>query len=313
MLKKTIFFVAMVFLLCTPFFAQSDSEMGTEEPAASSGTSGYPEFIRKSSKLMPGGDPLEVTEYTGSSIDKLVRAKTIVYKDGRISSEKNFDSSGNVSSGVEYVYSDGGLLSEIRGLDAGGNMKWAYLYEYNDVKSLVRETSVSVLNGNEVVEGYVAWSYNADGSLSKRETFSSDDVMTLREVFTYNEAGMLVEETSYYGDETLLKRTVFEYAEGKDYVSRVRCYDVNGLYETTKYEYRQDGKISGILRYGFDSVLKDTETRIYCENKLVRHVVVNADGTRSSANFCLYDWMGNPVFERTSEKITVREFVYPEE
>lgn len=308
MVRKITLFTVMAFL-SLPFFAQREQNLEEGLPSV---PAGYAESSRVSLKSIPLGNPLEVTEYNGPSFDKLVRTKTIIYDGGRISSEKIFTAEGNLSSGVEYVYSSGDVLTEIRGLDVDGNIKWAYRYEYDDIKRLVKESSFNIHNGNEVLEGCVTLVYDSNGLVSKRETFSADDVMTLREVFTYNEAGKLVEAASYYGDETLLKRTVYEYASGKGLVLQIRSYDVNGLYETTKYEYQQDGKISSILRYGYDSVLKDTETRVYCEDKIVRRVVTNADGSPSSASFCLYDWMGNGVFERSQEGITVREFVYPE-
>lgn len=321
MVQKIALVCSVALFVSTGVFAQDDAEPPPQDAVSVAENASASNAPKTPSKLALHGNPREVTEYKGTAFDALVRVKTTVYKNGRVSAETLFDAAGNASSSVSYVYTPTDLLSEIHGAGADGNVKWAYRYEYDDSNRLIKETSVIFQNSQEVLEGYVDLAYGETGLLSLRETFSADGTVTLRENFSYNENGKRAEETSYYGDETLLKRTVYEYASAQaaaenkfpeGALTKIRRYDANGLYETTAYEYRSDGAVSRVLRYGADGVLKDSETRMYSEGKLVRRVTVNAEGATAARNFCLYDWMGNPVFERTFEGITVREFFYPE-
>ena len=261
--------------------------------------------------------PLSVTEYQGASFDALVRAKSVSYREGKPVAEIVYAADGSVLNAVSYTYTAAGLLTEISGADSLGAPKWAYRYEYGDGGKLLREVTVGFADGKEVKEGEVVFSYDANGLLSKRETLSAKGTVTLSEAFAYDESGRLTEKNSYYGNGTLLKRETCEYAgtgskgvpEGA--ATRVRQYDSNGLYQTTLFEY-EGGRISAVLRYGSDSVLKDRESFYYMEGKPVRRIRLNAGGTKINDDTRLYDWAGNMVLERDDSRITVWEFVYPE-
>ena len=261
--------------------------------------------------------PLSVTEYLGTSFDALARAKVVVFKEGKPDTETVFAADGTVLNAISYTYTEAGLLAEISAADASGAPKWAYRYEYGNEGKLLREVTVSFADGKEVREGAVVFSYDANGLLSKRETLSAKGTATLSEAFVYDESGRLAEKNSYYGDGTLLKRETCEYADAgsrtapEGAATRIRQYDSNGLYQTILFEYK-DGRVSAVLRYGADSVLKDSEAFYYMERKAVRRTRLNAGGIKISDDTRLYDWAGNMVLERGSSGITVREFVYPE-
>lgn len=323
MLQKSAFFFLWLCLFPSFFSAQSLGSFFSvaEEDAAFVDDSGNPSCRKMPDSHGHSGTPLRVTEYKGPSFDSLAPVKTRTYREGKPEAEQVFGADGAVVSALQYVYNDAGLLAEIRGADAAGVLKWAYRFVYDEQSRLEQEISVSVADGQESVESSILSFYDSSSRLVKRETFSAEGAVTLRETFIYNENGKLAEKNSYYGDETLLKRTVYEYAVPEEEtarassapsgaVYRIRHYDSNGLYETVALEY-QDGRVSSVFRYGADGVLKDREARVYAEGKPLRMLTVNADGNVASGSFCLYDWMGNPVLERDSAGITVWEFAYP--
>ena len=261
--------------------------------------------------------PLSLTEYQGTSFGALARTKSVTFNEGKPASETVFAADGSVLYAVSYSYTDAGLLSEVSGADSSGAPKWAYRYEYSGEGRLLRETSLIFSSGKESVEGAVAFFYDGSGLLTKRETLSAAGAVTLSETFLYDESGRLSEKSSYYGDGVLLKREACEYAEAdsekvpQGVVARMRQYDSNGLYETTLFEYK-DGLVCAALRYGADSVLKDSEAFYYREGKPVRFLRFNANGAPVAEESRLYDWAGNMVMARDNTGITIWEFAYPE-
>ena len=320
MIQKTLFLCACFILAAfCPAFSQSSFLARSEDEVSNFGgfgIYGYPSAVSG----VGGVYPLFVTEYQGTSFDSLARAKTVSYKDGKAEAETVFAADGSVLHSVSYAYTDAGLLSEISGADSSGALRWAYRYEYGEEGRLLREVSLIFLDGQEKAEGEVLFSYNGNGLLSKRETFSAEGALTLSEAFVYDESGRLTEKNSYYGDGTLLKRETCEYSKEESpdgnmpagVAVRIRQYDSNGLYETSLFEYK-GGRVSAVLRYGADSVLKDSEVLQYSDGKVSRRVRFNAEGAPVSESARLYDWAGNLVMERDGAGISVWEFVYPEQ
>ena len=319
MIKKTLF-PCICLVLASFFSAFAQTVYFLQDEDAGFGT---PLSLAKLNALASGGEsaaaPLFITEYQGASFDSLSRAKLLSFKGGRADSENVFASDGSLLYAVSFGYSEAGLLSEISAADASGAPKWAYRYEYDGEGGLLREMSLSFVDGQERLEGEIVSTYSGDGLLSKRETFSAEGALTLRESFSYDESGRLSEKNSYYGDGVLLKREAFEYASGEEggdapagAVIRIRQYDSNGLYETSIFEYK-DGRVSAVLRYGADSVLKDSEAFYYSEERILRRARFNANGSLVSETTRLYDWAGNLVMERSGSSLTVWEFAYPEQ
>lgn len=320
MIQKTLF-LCVCFIIVAPLFVflQPVPLVLTEDETSELSISAFSALYSAPSGK-GGVSPLSVTEYQGAALNSLVRAKTLIYKDGKAYSETVFAPDGSILHTVSYSYTDAGNIAEIRGADSAGALKWAYRYEYDEQNRTVRETSVSVQEGNERTEGAEVLTYNEERLLLKKETFSAEGAVTLTESFSYDESGRLAEKNSYYGDGTLLKRIVHEYANEENRnssipenaVLRVRQYDSNGLYETSIFDYRE-GRLYSILRYGADSILKDCEIFYYLDGKVSRRVRFNAEGASVSETLKLYDWAGNRVMKRDLAGITIWEYTYPQQ
>lgn len=311
MIKFKLFLCAALALLAfCPAFGQSASyPLRNEEIFGFAGPASFGSG---------GVYPLSATEYQGAAFDSLFRVKAVVFKDGKAQSETRFASDGSVLYNISYAYTDEGLLLEIRAADSSGALKWAYRFDYDDGGRLSRETSISFLNGEERIEGEVLFSYSEEGLLAKRETFSANGALTLSETFAYDSAGRVSEKSSHYADGTLLKRETCEYSREADgnvplgVPVRIRQYDSNGLYETSIFEYKA-GALSSVLRYGADSVLKDSEFFYYLGDKVLRRARLNAEGALVLETESLYDWAGNLVMERDASGITLWQLDYPKE
>ena len=315
-LKALFLCVCLAFAAVCPAFSQGAPFILREDDVSVFGALGT--FAHTTCSGENCIHPLAVTEFHGASFDALARAKTVKFKEGKPAEETVFAADGSVLNTVSYTYTEAGLLLEARGADSSGALKWAYRYEYGEEGKLLRETSFTFADGQERLEGATALYYDGSGRLTKRDTLAADGAVTLTETFLYDESGRLTEKNSHYGDGILLKRETCEYAAAdsekvpQGEAARVRHYDSNGLYETILFEYK-DGRISATLRYGSDSVLKDSETFNYIEGKLARRATFNSEGAPIAEHSFVFDWSGSMIMERNASGITVWDFTYPEQ
>ncbi len=257
---------------------------------------------------VPKGNPSEMTEYRGTSLDTLKKYCTVSYEKGRVVSEKNFNPDGTEKSAIAYTYSESGKVMRITGTDSSGNEKWSYSYSYNQDGNLSEEIS---FDADKNIEWKAVYEYTEKKEVSEKRTISKDDKITLIEQFAYTVSGKIAEYTAKYSDNKLLKRVEYSYGEG-DRLEKELCYDGNGLYEEVTFVYEGDN-ITQIKRSGANETTKDTECYMYLGSKCVRSCSMSAEGEISLEKKFLYDWQENLVFEQNGQDIVFREYSYASE
>lgn len=253
------------------------------------------------------GTPLQMDEYTGTDFTTLILSRKIFFYDNTAMKEELYSPDGTVHTKIAYIYSEQGLLSEIRGTDAAGTPKWKYTYEYNEEGQLTTETS---WNGLGQTEWVIYTDYTDNGLPAIQRTANPDGTVTLKKDFAYNESGRKTGETTTYGDGKLLKRVTFEHNPDGT-VSREFRYDSNGLYETVVYRY-ENGQPAAISKYSTDGILKDTQHKYYTDGNIIESVTENPDGTVTAREQFIWDINGNLFFKRDTTGITIRDITYGE-
>ena len=126
------------------------------------------------------GTPLQMDEYTGTDFTTLILSRKIFFYDNTAMKEELYSPDGTVHTKIAYIYSEQGLLSEIRGTDAAGTPKWKYTYEYNEEGQLTTETS---WNGAGQTEWVIYTDYTDNGLPAIQRTANPDGTVTLKKDF----------------------------------------------------------------------------------------------------------------------------------
>lgn len=264
----------------------------------------------ESSQPSFNGSPIRVTEYAGSSLGSLKRKRLLYFSEGKLARERSFGDDGKIRSETLYIYTND-LLSEIRGLDGQGQLKWKYRYFYDDKGRPIREES---LGAGSNIDWYKLTRYtDGESQVIETETVSSDGLPTAREMLIYDEEGRISEFITKYGDGQTLKRSEYVWHDA-DRLEQQNLYDSSVLYENVQFVYDEQGQMTEKVSKNTAGKTKLITRYAYtASGELAMTEVIDENGETRSLRRCYYDEHNNRVWIKDNDNYTLFDIIYGED
>lgn len=237
-------------------------------------------------------------------------SRTIYNENGKVTSEKQYDSQGELVQDYIYTYNDEGFLIEEKLQEADGFVAVHKSFEVENKGKILKEFRHYMDESFDTV----VFHYDENGKLVKKEIFDPDNDLET------------VEEFSYYGDR--INGQVVIDADGDILSEKKTIYDEKGnTIETDEFdgstgesvktvnEYHPSGNKKEVFIYNGAGQLIEKVTLKEDAQGRIAQVVEESTSNKNTINFS-YDANGNVVyqdeFDRNGEKIGKVSRVYDE-
>ncbi|MBW6478851.1 MAG: hypothetical protein K0B37_05425 [Bacteroidales bacterium] len=228
-------------------------------------------------------------------------SRTIYNEDGKVTSEKQYDSQGGLVQDYLYTYNDRGYLIEEKLQESDGFVAIHKSYEFDDNGKLIKEFRHYMDESFDTV----LFHYDENGKLIKKETFDPDNDLESTEEFSYD------------GDH--ISRHVVTDADGDILSEKKIAYDEDGnTIETEEFdgsvgesvktvnEYYASGNKKEVLTYNSSGQLVEKVILKEDAQGRIAQVVEESTTKKNTINFT-YDASGNVIyqdeFDRNGEMI----------
>jgi YD repeat-containing protein len=136
--------------------------------------------------------------------------------------------------------------------------------------------------------------FDESGRVISQSSFSPGGLLAEKVVLAYDSAGRVVHETYYVDEEDPSEEKSYEYdAEGR-MIKQLKHY-LDGSADVTHYEYNESGRLIEKRTVDDEDAVDSRETFAWDGDRLVTHMLVDADGNQLLREDFKYDEKGNMV------------------
>lgn len=169
-----------------------------------------------------------------------------------------------------YEYNDKNLLVYQKGVDKDGSTTEEKMIAHTEFDSI--STVTIIKNGGTSI--FTAFEYDSLRRLKTRYDFEND--LMEKRTYIYGDDGKIFSETFYDNTDQITKYKLY-----KNYLNNItKIYEYNGEEQLLGIEVLvadKDGNLEEIRKYDKDNVLKQQETFLYVNKKLIKHAFLTGD------------------------------------
>lgn len=189
-------------------------------------------------ELAETGYELTGSASIGEKAEQL-KSRNITDSDNKTRRSTISDSEDQIIYSLHYRYRTDKCLESVTSYDANNNQIDFFEYQYDDEERMTKYPFFNALG--EMDQIYVTFADN--GTISERKVYrSSDDTMSLHEIYEYDENGNNIKTCDYNEDRLLLGYNIYTYNNQNQIVLREEFNEQDQMLRYRSIEYNSSGK-----------------------------------------------------------------------
>ena len=249
-----------------------------------------------------GDEDITEQEYTEAEIQ--------YDENGRILTEKHFNSDGNLESAVENEYDAQGRVVSSAQYDETGELCQRNVFTYGEDDKVLKKSCFYGEGSPEYATVYVY----ENGLLMREDSYNEDEFDYTEKSYEYDKQGRVMVMVEYDEEGKVMYRTTNEYDENGRLAQRLREEPQEHDSRTYVYAYDEEGRRTKELTYNYGGKLIAKTYYTYDEEgRLVEQEDENLDTYRRTASEYEGDLcMKVTLYDKEGEKMGWTEYEYDE-